>query len=298
MIRTRRRGEADGECSSTCVADFFYNPFLPPCPFRRSPAPFHSPALGMQIHGMIFDMDASLNEVGQSQRHTNQGIYILCQAVNELMVGHNFRAKTELLEYTRNPIWKTQQSQQVRHDRRSRGRNSGAAGSGDPSDGVLMKHAGVSRTSFGTSASQRRACASNACSRCGLRPTRPSFSSPQATSSCCTVESAVRRRPFVLSLFSAVFLPSHPTPSPFPLPLVLQQGWGSLLKDGSDATVQPFLLSSTSLREVEGQGKVTGFAALTSSEDFDSAPSPAAAPPPAQEAATSNGRGSFFRRAW
>lgn len=59
----------------------------------------------MQIHGLVYDMDASLVEVGTNQRHANHGIYILCKAVGELMAGHNIPSKAELIEYTQHPIW-------------------------------------------------------------------------------------------------------------------------------------------------------------------------------------------------
>ncbi|KDD75865.1 hypothetical protein H632_c464p0 [Helicosporidium sp. ATCC 50920] len=58
-----------------------------------------------QIHGLVYDMDASLIEVGTNQRHANHGIYILCKAVGELMAGHNIPSKTELVEYTQHPMW-------------------------------------------------------------------------------------------------------------------------------------------------------------------------------------------------
>lgn len=59
-----------------------------------------------QIHGLVLDMEASMSEVGANQRLANQGIYVLCKAVGELMQGSNISSKTELLEFTQqHPVW-------------------------------------------------------------------------------------------------------------------------------------------------------------------------------------------------
>ncbi|GAB4818281.1 hypothetical protein N2152v2_005327 [Parachlorella kessleri] len=58
-----------------------------------------------QIHGLVLDVSSGLSEVGANQRHANQGIFILCKAVGELMQGSNIPSKRELLEYTQHPIW-------------------------------------------------------------------------------------------------------------------------------------------------------------------------------------------------
>lgn len=59
----------------------------------------------MQIHGKVYDLDSALVEVGANQRHANQGIYILCKAVGELIQGTSIPAKAELLKFTQLPIW-------------------------------------------------------------------------------------------------------------------------------------------------------------------------------------------------
>lgn len=47
--------------------------------------PLSAHLAGPQIHGLVLDVTSGLQEVGANQRHANQGIFILCKAVSELM---------------------------------------------------------------------------------------------------------------------------------------------------------------------------------------------------------------------
>ncbi len=58
-----------------------------------------------QLHSTILNMDGEISEIGVNQRHALHGIYILCKAVSELSAGSSIASKTELLEYTKSPIW-------------------------------------------------------------------------------------------------------------------------------------------------------------------------------------------------
>lgn len=57
------------------------------------------------IHAAVFDMDGAIADMSADQRHSLLGIYILCRAVNELTEGSSIPSKTELLEFTRSPMW-------------------------------------------------------------------------------------------------------------------------------------------------------------------------------------------------
>jgi hypothetical protein len=65
-----------------------------------------------QLHSTILNMDVEILDIGVNQRHALHGIYILCKAVGELSAGSTIASKTELLEYTKSPIWQRVRPQQ------------------------------------------------------------------------------------------------------------------------------------------------------------------------------------------
>ncbi|KAG7667130.1 hypothetical protein Ndes2526B_g04367 [Nannochloris sp. 'desiccata'] len=58
-----------------------------------------------QLHSTILNMDVEISDIAVNQRHSLHGIYILCKAVSELSAGSSIASKTELLEYTKSPVW-------------------------------------------------------------------------------------------------------------------------------------------------------------------------------------------------
>lgn len=74
----------------------------------------HRTASPRQVHAVVMDLEASMAEVGVNQRHANQGIYVLCKAVSELMAGSNIPSKVELIEYTQqHPVWASASEQRL-----------------------------------------------------------------------------------------------------------------------------------------------------------------------------------------
>jgi len=102
-----------------------------------------------QLHSTILNMDGEVSDIAVNQRHSLHGIYILCKAVSELSAGSNIASKTELLDYTKSPVWqrvRPQGLEGILHENASRATNhqdstfgigiSGGGGSGGNGSGL------------------------------------------------------------------------------------------------------------------------------------------------------------------
>lgn len=77
-----------------------------------------------QLHSTILNMDVEISDIAVNQRHSLHGIYVLCKAVSELSAGSSIASKTELLDYTKSPVWqrvRPQGLEGILHENASRG---------------------------------------------------------------------------------------------------------------------------------------------------------------------------------